>query len=263
MENKCPEGVCFHYWKFHNCKFGDKCRFSHEMTSPKTLKDKRPQRRQKNTVCFEPMNQENVDMRVVIETSKDKLNTKLNDKSVLLVPNMFSDYPNNEIYNKLIEEISNCPVPKEDLLKLWHGNDKIDGTHLIMNDRTNWKQYSPTFKMVIERIQDYFNMKIEATRLNWYKNTEQWKPFHHDSAYVNEDKAAKQNFTVAVSFGVERVAAFEHAKTKTVVSFPHKDGEAYCFCKDTNGIWRHGILQEPIIKEEGRFSVICWGKVDY
>ena len=47
-----------------------------------------------------------------------------------------------------------------------------------------------------------------------YRDSKEWKPFHHDAAAVKADKARTQNFTVAVSFGLERDAAFEHAKTK-------------------------------------------------
>jgi hypothetical protein len=79
---------------------------------------------------------------------------------------------------------------------------------------------------------------------------------------VNPEKAKVQNFTVAVSFGVTRDAAFEHAKTKTVISFPQDDGVVYCFANDTNAIWRHGILQDLPVRDESRVSIICWGKVN-
>jgi glutathione S-transferase len=60
---------------------------------------------------------------------------------------------------------------------------------------------------------------LQATRLNWYRSTAEWKPFHHDAAAMKPEMAEKQNFTVAVSFGVERDAAFEHAKTKVKYLF--------------------------------------------
>ena len=121
---------------------------------------------------------------------------------------------------------------------------------------------SPTFNFVIERLKKFFKMDIQATRFNWYKDTSQWKPFHFDAAAVKEDKAQSQNFTVAVSFGACREAAFEHAKTKTVISMPQPDSCIYAFAKDTNIIWRHGILQEVTIRNEGRISIIAWGWVD-
>ena len=71
-----------------------------------------------------------------------------------------------------------------------------------------------------------------------------------------------QNFTVAVSFGCTRNVAFEHATTKTVIGVPQADGMVYCFSRDTNAIWRHGILQDIPVREEGRISIICWGKIE-
>jgi len=55
-----------------------------------------------------------------------------------------------------------------------------------------------------------------------YRDSSEWKPFHHDAAAVKADKAQTQNFTVAVSFGMERDAAFEHAKTKYGLSLNGK-----------------------------------------
>ena len=58
----------------------------------------------------------------------------------------------------------------------------------------------------------YFDMDVKATRLNWYRDSSEWKPFHHDAAAMKEKFARSQNFTLAVSFGAERDAAFEHAQ---------------------------------------------------
>ena len=139
--------------------------------------------------------------------------------------------------------------------------------------------------MVLSKIRDYFNMHIRylhspligcadsilisdwfisATRLNWYRDSSEWKPFHHDAAAIKEDKAEQSNLTVAISFGLEREAAFEHAKTKTVMSMAAPNGSAYVFARDINMIWRHGILQVAPDKkvDQGRISVIAWGWVD-
>lgn len=105
-------------------------------------------------------------------------------------------------------------------------------------------------------------MDIKATRLNWYKDTAQWKPFHFDASSVKPEKAKVQNFTVAVSFGATRDAAFEHDKTKAIISMPQPDGTIYAFGKDTNCLWRHGILKEKDVRDEGRISIIAWGWVD-
>lgn len=227
-----------------------------------SITSKRPPKK-RNTECFEPMTKP-VDMRIICDNGKstDKASVPLTTRDVLLAPHVFDDFKPGELYEQLTRELNSCGVPPEKLLKMWHGNDKIEGTHLIADDKTRWKDTCPTFQLVIERLHNFFGMDIQATRFNWYKDTSQWKPFHFDAAAVKPEKADVQNFTVAVSFGATREAAFEHADTKTVVSLPQPDGWIYAFAKDTNIIWRHGILQDKIIRDEGSISVIAWGWVD-
>lgn len=244
--------VCSHFWKFNSCKFQEKCRFSH-ISNPRPLK-----KRVKNTETFRPMNKDDVDLRIVYHTVKDKFDEHLTDKDVLIVPNLFDDYEEGFLYCALRNEIETCGIDPTVLFKLWHGD-----SHFILDDHQDWKQKVPTFVMVIKRIQDYFSLDVKATRLNLYSDTSQFKPFHFDSSAVNPEKAKVQNFTLAVSFGETRDAAFQNAKTKTVVSLPQRDSTIYAFCKDTNCTWRHGILKENEIKDSGRISIICWGWLNY
>lgn len=233
--------------------------------SDKKNKAKKPKahKTKKNTECFDPMT-EPVDLRVTYDlgTHKDRFSTSLTTRDVLLAPNLFSDFKKGELYAKLVAEIEACGVPPERLLKLWHGNATIEGTHLIADDKTSWKRACPTFHLVIDRVTQFFKLSVKATRFNWYKDTSQWKPFHFDAAAVKPEIAAKQNFTVGISFGATRDAAFEHAETKTVVSIPQPDGCVYAFARDTNVLWRHGILQDTPVRDEGRISVIAWGWID-
>jgi hypothetical protein len=278
MYNKCNRGdtckyihdstICFHFWKYENCKFGEDCRKSHTFNNTQIQTEQpqtfRRQLKKRNTECFEPMSKP-VDMRIVYDNGNafECSSIQLTSRDLLLAPNAFNDFDPGELYQKLSEELNNCTIPQEKLLKMWHGNDKIEGTHLIADDKTRWKEQCPTFKLVIERIRDFFNMDIQATRFNLYKDTSQWKPFHFDAAAVNPEKAEVQNFTVGVSFGATRDAAFEHAKTKIVISLPQADGCIYAFAKDTNIIWRHGILQDIPVRDEGRISIIAWRWVNH
>ena len=196
-------------------------------------------------------------MRISYDLGNTKLTSKITSREVLLVPNLFSDFQNGEIYKLLLNEMDTCDIPKDQLLKIWHGD-----SHFIVDDHLDWKSKCPTFSLVIDRIRNFFNMDIKATRLNIYTEA-QWKPFHHDAAAVKPNKMNTQNFTVGVSFGCTREAAFENAHTKTVISIPQNDGSIYAFAKDTNIIWRHGILQEKEHPENiGRISIIAWGWID-
>lgn len=220
------------------------------------LKKNERGKRVKNTECFDPMTKP-VDVRISYDLGKDKNTSKITSREVLLVPNLFNDFTSGEIYNRLVNEIETCGIDRDKLFKLWHGD-----SHLIADDHLAWKSKCPTFGMVIDRIKMFFDMDVKATRFNWYMDTKQWKPFHHDAAAVKKDKMDTQNFTVGVSFGATREAAFEHAETKTTISIPQPDGCIYAFAKDTNFIWRHGILQDNPPKDIGRISIIAWGWID-
>jgi hypothetical protein len=122
----------------------------------------------------------------------------------------------------------------------------------------------PTFNLIINEIENYFSMEIKTTRFNYYQNSKEWKPFHHDAAAVKEHISKNQNFTVGISFGATRDIAFENAKNKTVISIPLPNGTAYAFSRDVNVNWKHGVPQIHPDKyfDEGRISIIAWGKVE-
>ena len=178
---------------------------------------------------------------------------------IIIVNGLFCKSDDLDIYNRLLDEIKNSGIDADNLWKLWHGD-----THLIVDDKKKWKEKCPTFTTIIDKIRDYFDVDIKATRFNLYENSLNWKPFHHDAAAVKKDKAKTQNITIGVSFGLEREAAFEHAETRTVISVPLPNGSIYVFNKDVNIEWRHGILQmDPENKiDKGRISIIAWGKVE-
>lgn len=213
-------------------------------------------RKPKNTETFEPSHAP-PDMRLVIaKAGLEVYNREHTSRDVVMVNDLFCDQDDMEFYKNLRREIKESGLEDKDLWKSWHGD-----THWIADDKKNWKKSCPTFNLVLEKLQKYFKMDIKATRLNLYSDSSEWKPFHHDAAAVKPDKAKTQNLTVAVSFGAERDAAFEHAKTKTVISLPQPNGSIYTFGKDVNIMWKHGILQVPPEKEnnKGRISIIAWG----
>jgi hypothetical protein len=253
------------YCKFFqqgNCKYDKDCKFKHELKPEQKLqqkpKNKLNKKPKKNTETFVPSHKPR-DMTIhIADTTKEVYNKEIGSRDVIIANNLFCQIDDLDIYNKLLEEIKNSGKEENGLWKLWHGD-----THLIADDHLNWKKHSPTFNMIIDKLSKYFNMDVKATRLNWYRDSKEWKPYHFDAAAVDDKKAKVQNFTVGVSFGATREAAFEHAKTKTTVGIPLVNGSTYCFSKDVNIEWRHGIPQLEPEKQnnDGRISVIAWGYV--
>jgi hypothetical protein len=253
------------------CKKGNNCKFKHEFpvvynskssqsskNFRESIKRKGNKRRHpKNTESFKPSFKP-PDMRIISTIANhDKYPRKFSNNDIIIVNGLFGKESDMNIRDKLLQETDNASKNNIDLFKLWHGD-----THYIADDKLGWKKNCPTFNMVVKKLSDYFNVDVKATRFNVYKDSSQWKPFHHDAAAIKKDKAASQNITIAVSFGLEREVAFEHSKTKTVLSIPLPNGSIYVFNKDVNINWKHGIRQipEPIINEE-RISIILWGWV--
>jgi len=211
-------------------------------------------RRPKNTTDFNP-NFDKPDMRVITHIKKEKFNTKLTVNDVVIIP----EFVDNSYYDKIISELKNAEEKFPELWKEWHGNN-----HLIADDKLKWKQLSPTFTELVNLVKEYFDMRVEATRLNWYRDDKEWKPYHHDAAAIKEDKAKTQNITVGLSLGRTRETSFQHAKSDIKINIPLDDGSIYTFSKDVNIEWKHGIpqIEEEKRTNEGRISIILWGYVD-
>jgi hypothetical protein len=261
--------ICKFESLYGNCKKGNECNYKHSGTNTEPLNStnktqvlnrRSRHHRKKNTESFEPSH-DLPDMRLLISTAKDKLDFTSSWRDIIVVPDLYTDLlDNGSMFDKLISEMEtyrgNYNVKDETMWKLWHGD-----THYIADDKIKWKPQCPLFNEVIKRMEIFFDMDIQATRFNWYKDSSEWKPYHHDAAAVKEDKARTQNITVGVSFGATRDVAFQHAKTRTTVFIPLKDGYVYTFGKDVNIEWRHGIPQVKEFNEKGRISIIAWGKV--
>ena len=254
MENR----ICKFFSNGH-CKKGDSCEFKHVKidkplnTNPNNKRNNK-RRKGKNTETFEPSHK-NADMYVRVLSSQMSP-FKYYDRDVNVIPDLYCSPDDMTIYDNLLEEIKKTGAEDEGLWKLWHGD-----THLIADDKIRWKQDCPTFNMVLKKMEEYFKIDIKATRLNWYRDSSEWKPYHHDAAAVDPRKAKTQNLTVGVSFGAEREIAFEHAKNRNLTSFPLPNGTTYTFGKDVNIEWRHGVPQLPPDQQHnnGRISIIAWG----
>ena len=83
---------------------------------------------------------------------------------VVLVNGLFCLPEDLSIYNQLLDEIESSGIDSGRLWKMHHGNQEIEGTHVIADDKANWKRNCPTFSMVIDKMAQYFNMDVKATR---------------------------------------------------------------------------------------------------
>jgi cold shock CspA family protein len=234
---------------------GTKLQF--ENSTPSYKKQSKNKKKVRNTESFAPSHIP-ADLKVIVgNPSNETLDMKLDSRDFVLISSLFED--DETMYDTLLEEIQQSGIDEQELWKLWHGD-----SHLIADDHLEWKKSCPTFQKIIDRISKYFEMEPKSTRLNWYENSDQWKPYHHDAAAIKPHIAKNQNLTVGISFGATREIAFEHTETKAIVSFPLPNGTVYAFGNDVNSTWKHGIPQIPEENRnnDGRISIIVWGWSD-
>jgi len=117
--------------------------------------------------------------------------------------------------------------------------------------------FSPTFNQIITKMANYFDVEVYASRLNFYCDGSDWKPFHHDShAYVGS--GIREDFTMGASFGASRQLVFLHPSSGQTFAFPQNNGDVFAFTAEANKRFQHGIPKVNQIVGP-RFSIIAWG----
>jgi len=195
-------------------------------------------------------------MRVIVVPPRDTYGHPVSHDDVIIVPELFCKEDDLDIYYQLLKEMRESQSAGEHRAEWisWH-----EGAHLLSQNPTG----SKTYQKVLDKMSAYFAIspQNQGTRFNWYRDGSDWKPFHHDSAAFNPERAKNQNCTVGISFGQSRELAFRHAKTGELVYFPQKNGMLFYFGKDANIVWQHGINALPQHEQDGkgRISIILWG----
>lgn len=170
------------------------------------------------------------------------------DKGCFYIPNhvcLLNDYT---LFNNIIEELKNNNIIR------WSRHEKYENP-----------TFSPTFTTILNKVAKYFNVQIVESRLNYYKNGNDWKPYHHDShAFYNDNNndnynKIREDFTIGISLGASRELSFVLAQDQNYkFNFPQNNGDVFAFNKDVNKIFMHGV---PKSKSKGdRISIIAWCK---
>lgn len=222
----------------------------------------------RNTESFDPASTiVRPAMRILVGSAKGLGEQVLKHDDVIIVPNFFCEEDDWALYNTLVHEMRAAQaqgIQQSEWIS-WH-----EGAHLISKN-----PQSETYRKLVQRMSDYFHVSSAGTRLNWYNDVDDWKPFHHDSAAFNPQRAKQQNFTVGLSLGATRELAFLHAKSGTKIYFPQTNGSLFAFGRDVNIHWKHAVNAlsaddkvrehahgQPLCDADvpvGRISIILWG----
>lgn len=151
----------------------------------------------RNTTSFDPKSTLiRPEMRIIVEKKAECINRKLSHDDVVIVPNFLVEEDDWSLYYKLIEEMRQCQSANEHKSEWisWH-----EGAHLISQNPTG----SATYQMIQEKISKYFNIPNSSvgTRFNWYRDSSDWKPYHHDSAAFNPTRGKYKSIEcILISF---------------------------------------------------------------
>ena len=116
------------------------------------------------------------------------------------------------------------------------------------------------FNKIVQFVSDYFDLEIYATRLNYYADGNDWKPYHHDS-HAYGGKALREDFTAGLTLGPAiRALNFLHEESKTVFGFPQRNGDCFAFTNEVNTKFKHGVPKASRVDCGDRMSIIAWGR---
>jgi hypothetical protein len=120
-------------------------------------------RPKKNTENFNP-SYIAPEMRILFAPpNSDRYERPLSTRDVLVVADLFCAADDLSIYNGLLRELEQTGLTEKELWQSWHGD-----SHVIADDRRNWKDRCPTFHWVLDRIKYYFNMEIKVSKCDVY-----------------------------------------------------------------------------------------------
>lgn len=182
-----------------------------------------------------------------LKTHPELLNdfTTILNGNCIYLPNFFCNITNYDIILDLAKDLESN---MNSGMITWSKHFKYDNP-----------DFSKTFTTLVNQMADYFDIEIYHTRLNFYKDGSDWKPFHHDShAYGN--KSLREDFTIGASFGASRELAILHDKTKQEFRFPQNNGDIFAFTSKVNQLFQHGVPKSTKIDIGPRFSIIVWGR---
>lgn len=166
----------------------------------------------------------------------------------IYLPNFFSSNTDFDIFDRLKKEISE------------EGNVVVNWSKHFKYENPEW---SKTFNYVVDKMGKHFNVTVLQSRLNYYKDGNDYKPLHKDRHAYGEGKdKIREDFTMGASFGSSRQLDFvlvdENNDKGDKFSFPQNNGDVFAFDAEINKMFMHGVPKS--LKPTGeRFSIIAWG----
>jgi len=153
-----------------------------------------------------------------------------------------------------------CALAREMEVEAMHASGNSGMVNWSKHLKSENPEFSATFHKIVNDMATYFDVEVYATRMNFYRDGTDWKPFHHDS-HAYGGRAQREDFTMGASFGGTRELVFLHEPSGQTFSFPQNNGDVFAFTSEVNKRFKHGV---PKASKSGqsdpRFSIIAWGR---
>eukprot|EP00930_Biecheleria_cincta_P040064 TRINITY_DN27483_c0_g1_i1.p1 TRINITY_DN27483_c0_g1~~TRINITY_DN27483_c0_g1_i1.p1 ORF type:complete len:443 (+),score=73.06 TRINITY_DN27483_c0_g1_i1:103-1329(+) len=140
----------------------------------------------------------------------------------------------------------------------WHGARHL-GLQLEGSDVSSLRMDSapPALRETVKRLEEAFGIRASAARMNVYRSSADYKPFHADRG---KDEEGVPQVTVGLSLGATRELSFAHWQTGLTLSFPQRNGDVFAFTPELNQVFVHGVPKVTGGGDDGeRLSLILWG----
>ena len=136
----------------------------------------------------------------------------------------------------------------------WHRD-----AHWILDEKKDWRSQVSSWTEVVTRVESTFQCSINASRLNRFSATQDFKPFHHDASAIIPSRTRTQNTSIVLCLGEGRPVRFYHPPSKSTLDFSIPSRGAYAFGAGINNCWMHGVGKGAEGDDRTRFSLAFWG----
>lgn len=184
----------------------------------------------------------------LLTSERDRLNEslissykKLLNNSCLYLPHFLAKQDDTTLFDKLKEEMKE----KKSNIVNWDVHYKLENP-----------QDLTTFEEIVNRVSKALQVKVKATRINYYSNGNDWKHYHRDSHKIVDGE--REDITIGISLGASRELSFLHVASNNKFSFPQNNGDLFAFTDEVNADFKHGVPKTKASVGE-RFSIIIWG----
>jgi len=166
---------------------------------------------------------------------------KLLNNSCLYLPHFLAKLTDTNLFDKLKEQMKE---KKANVIN-WDVHYKLENP-----------QDLAIFEEIVSKVSKALQVKVKATRINYYSNGNDWKHYHRDSHKIVDGE--REDITIGISLGASRELSFLHVASNNKFSFPQNNGDLFAFTDEVNADFKHGIPKTKANVGE-RFSIIIWG----